>query len=693
MKKTTLTIIIGTILLAIGTAVTVPLVPQTVHAETTTTIASGDTGTQAFKKGTSVKIKKAPPNPNSQKSIGPGEGLGVILNFILQLFAWVVGAMGVLMGTAIYNTILEAGTYVDKLGAVRAAWEMFRDLGNIILIFGFVAIGIATILDNASYGAKKALPKLIIVAIMLNFSLFATEFIIDTGNMFATQFYTQINGGSLPANGISLSNEPISHVLMNRLRLTTIYPKVGASTVSTGDASNTEQHWFITFMLGIVLFIVTAFVLGTIAIMLISRFIILVFLIIVSPVGFIGLAGIPIISGYSKKWWSALTNQTILAPILMLLLLVALKLIQSATLFSKGSIAKATQQNSTLDIASILLSFTIIIGLMLAAIIISKSLSEKATAFATRKQGGAMLGTTGFLGRHTVGRLAQGASERFRHTRLAETPLLGKSIAAGLGKAASSSYDARATRIVKGGLGAAGIDGGAAEGRGGFRKAQEEYIKKQEGYAANLKKPTLEERKRLDELTIQIRNLENTTTQNKVDQTNEENTMRGRHQEENTSAEERIKKAQEAYDKVSEEKIILTGKEGALRQENLEKLKKNLEEETEIRNQMATTQKSELNDLQQRHESENATMETEMGAAKSKKANISKAMESRAANFADNLAKGVVSRHFDSSHTARQNIRDTLSKSSEQKQVDALLEAIKSSNAPKDGGAGAPKST
>ena len=88
------------------------------------------------------------------------------------------------------------GNYVNNLSAVGVTWRILRDLGNIIIIFGFLAIGITTILNVNWYGGKmKMLPMLLVSAVFLNFSLFITEAVIDTGNLFATQFYTQINGG------------------------------------------------------------------------------------------------------------------------------------------------------------------------------------------------------------------------------------------------------------------------------------------------------------------------------------------------------------------------------------------------------------------------------------------------------------------------------------------------------------------
>ena len=478
---------------------------------------STDTSQTPSNKSGIAKAAAAGAAARPTDSVGPGI-FGPIFNFILQIFAWLLGAVGVFMAAVINHTVVEAGSFINSLGPIKTAWEVFRDLGNIFLVFGFMAIGIATILDNASYGAKKALPKLLVVALLLNFSLFAAEFVVDTGNMFATQFYTQINAGKSPTT-ISFSNEPISGILMDNLKLTTIYniqDNQGVATNALADATAknptpAQQHWFITFLLGIILFIITTFVLGAIALMLLARFVIIVFLLIASPIGFIGLAGIPLVSDYGKKWWSALTNQTLLAPVLMLLLLVALKLIQSAHIlqgagssFAAATTGGANGVGTVSSIASLLLGFTITAGLMIASLIIAKSLSGKAASFATRNTSRVMFGGSAFLARHTVGRGASAMQGVFGRSKFIDKhPLAGRWISSGLKRTASASFDARGIKAAKG----AGIDLGRAGGRGGFTAGEEAFARRREEFAKGRGKATLEERGQLYANTEELKSL------------------------------------------------------------------------------------------------------------------------------------------------------------------------------------------
>jgi len=53
---------------------------------------------------------------------------------------------------------------------VAVGWSLTRNLANIGILIALVIIGLATVLDIASYGAKKTLPILILVALLINFS-------------------------------------------------------------------------------------------------------------------------------------------------------------------------------------------------------------------------------------------------------------------------------------------------------------------------------------------------------------------------------------------------------------------------------------------------------------------------------------------------------------------------------------------
>lgn len=361
------------------------------------------------------------------------------MQWVMKLFAWLVGVAAVTLDNSVYYTIITMGDYVNHLAAVGTAWHILRDIGNIVLIFGFLAIGITTILSVDWYGGGvKMLPTLLIAAVFLNFSLFISEAVIDVSNLFATQFFTQINGGA-PPQPVSFSlesvhNEGISNKILSQLGLQGIYYSV---FTTDGRVLNSSSSFLIGFM-GIILFMVAAFVMFSLALILIARFVALLFLIIVSPIGFAGLA-VPKLESYANKWWGSLFEQAITAPVLLLLLYVALAVITDANFLSGlGSITDATAytgfvQNKNLPgFAAIILSYLIAMGLLLAVTVFAKRLSAFGSSWATKWAGkatggylGGVLGGASLVGRGTFGLAGRGLNSKIIQARAAGGGKLG----------------------------------------------------------------------------------------------------------------------------------------------------------------------------------------------------------------------------------------------------------------------------
>ncbi len=404
------------------------------------------------------------------KDLDGSEGFGKIMIWIMNLFAWLVGVAALTLDYAVYYTVITMGDYVNNLSAVGVTWQIMRDIGNIVIIFGFLAIGICTILDVKWYGGGTSmLPKLLLAAVFLNFSLFMTEAIIDTGNLFATQFYTQIKGGQMPTQATlsqtTIENGGISSKIMSQLGLQTIYGEV-KNTQRAKEILERGNSWIIGFM-GIILFLITAFVMFSLAFVLIARFVILLFLIIIAPIGFAGFA-IPNLSGLAKKWWDKLVEQTITAPVLLLCLYIALAVITDAQFltgfggardssgFWLGFIANGNLQG----FASVMLSFLVAMGLLLAVVIISKQLSAfgagAVSKFGNSITSGATkfaMGSAKFAGRsalnagrwganRTAGRISHMASQGLMRTGFGQTQL-GRLAATGLGKAGKGFKEAK----------------------------------------------------------------------------------------------------------------------------------------------------------------------------------------------------------------------------------------------------------
>lgn len=436
---------------------------------------------------------------------------GGVMTKIMGLFAWLVGVAAITLDNAIYYTVVTMGDYVKNITAVGVAWRILRDLGNIALIFGFLAIGINVILGTDAYGwGQKLLPRLLMAAVALNFSLFITEAVVDTGNLFATQFYMQINGGT-PAglqpisfdNIANATNGGVASKIMGQLGLQTLY---GNATRNTAIFSG-GYTWFIGFM-GIILFIVTAFVMFSLAFILIARFVALIFLIIAAPIGIVGFA-VPKLEGIGKSWRDQLFSQTITAPILLLMLYIALAIITDARFLTgfggksdwTGFITGST--GGITGFASMILSFLVAMGLLLAVTMYAKKLGAAGAALATKYAGKATFGATAWAGRSTGGWLANKTANGLRSTAFGRVPLVGTGLVKGLDRVAGASFDVRGTSALKKFPGGS-IDAGAAQ-KGGYKADLKGRVDSRVKYAKSLKGRELTKEEKSEQTILQSR--------------------------------------------------------------------------------------------------------------------------------------------------------------------------------------------
>jgi len=413
----------------------------------------------------------APETAHAQADIGT-KFLSYLMAPFVSFFALLVYAGGVALNASAYFSIVQMGNLVNGSSGLAIAWDLFRDLGNIVIVFGFIAVGIATILDVGKYNAKKMLATLLIVAVVMNFSSLIARGVIDVGNVIGLQFYKAINGNELPSGNVFGGG--ISDQFMQAVGLQGIYD---ADALYKTYGANLADHYFTFALLIIILFTVTAFVFFSIAFLFVARFVILALLITVSPLAFAAMA-IPKFNSMTGKWWDLLIKNTLVAPAVLLMLLVSLKIVQDPN-FLKMTQGAAWVDTGAASWAYLVLAFGIVCGFFLASLLVAKQFSAFGANFATSLGGKLAFGATGFAARQTLGRAGTGMSRAFRRTALGQTEA-GRYLAGGLDKVGTASFDMRNT--IKS---VSGVDAG--KGQKGGRDADEKATKKaQIAYAKTL---------------------------------------------------------------------------------------------------------------------------------------------------------------------------------------------------------------
>lgn len=317
---------------------------------------------------------------------------------ISQFFLW-LGAM--LLDQALKFLVLEMGVFVSGNGpaqTIRLAWVAIRDLMNLAIVAGFIAVGISTILQVAQYNASKFLTRLIIAALLVNFSFFFAGAMIDAANFVTVKIYESkifqsncvisdiaIAGSEVPGTRISTADIcTISNAFMVSTKLGTLEDLNKLSGGIKGFDGSYNLKFLVLATFGSVLFFVAGFVFFAAGILLIGRFVALILLLVTSPLGIAG-TQIPYIDKYAGKWWSEFTSQVLFAPIYMILIAISFQVIKGTTSFlqqkSGGNASLAAigsgDFNYTIESAMpLVLSFFIAVSFMWTALKIAQDMSK-----------------------------------------------------------------------------------------------------------------------------------------------------------------------------------------------------------------------------------------------------------------------------------------------------------------------------
>lgn len=385
-----------------------------------------------------------------------------IVMFILMFSGWILGLAGLFFNWVVIKTVFQFGTYFGTSEGMLTAWGVLRDISNIGLLFGFIFMGVLLILnvDGGGHGhgggmsAKKAIPRLIIFAVLLNFSLFASQAVIDVSNAFSAQFATLAGASCDDAASVNdCANVGISGQVLQMAGIGSIWDEGVINGLGTDSI----------VLLGLSLFvIITALVLLAAGIMLVIRVVILSLLMVTSPIGFAGMV-IPGLQGIANRWWHMLISQSFFAPVMLLLIFISLKLAES--LNPNGDpIVKAFTGEAT-GVAGnmqVLVVFAVVIGFMIASLAAAAKMGAMGASLATNTASSLAFGT---LARGTnfaaggVGRLGRFGAQNLPGKK--DTPLRRGLTNRVFRPLETANLDARRVPGMAGVLGAAGITAGA----------------------------------------------------------------------------------------------------------------------------------------------------------------------------------------------------------------------------------------
>lgn len=349
--------------------------------------------------GSSVSPAGALANSNSDntetKSGGIEETLGNILGWIFFTVAsalgWLVSIMIEVMAfVAGYNKFLE-------VEAVSRGWELVRDVCNNFFIVILMIIAVATILRIPQYQYQQLLPRLLVMAVLINFSKMFAGIMIDFSQILMLTFVGSLQ--SVEGRNIILGALGLTDLFQLHLGGGGLFSSGGIATLAR-DAGTQIQIWdiLVALIFALMVTVVALVVITIITVILVFRIIMLWFLVILSPLAFLATT-FPRGQKYAGQWWEEMSKYLVIGPVLVFFLWVSLSVMSKiadpsyldpGTLkFSeewqpKKSPDAVFEPMSKMASGEGVFNFLIVIGLMVGSLIMAQKSGVAGASFASK---------------------------------------------------------------------------------------------------------------------------------------------------------------------------------------------------------------------------------------------------------------------------------------------------------------------
>ncbi len=218
-----------------------------------------------------------------------------IVGHVIQFLVWILGGIlfvliYILIWVAQYNDFVNSA-------AVTNGWGIVRDLCNMFFILILLIIAFATILRIESYNLKKTLPKLLIMAVLINFSKTICGIFIDFAQVIMLTFVNGFKG-------------------MGSANLTTMLGIQNILAVNVDAAPEVSLLSVVgSYILALLYTIIAVIVILVLVAVLVIRMIMLWIYIVLSPLAYL-LSAFPAGQKYSQQWWNEFSKQVVIGPVL-----------------------------------------------------------------------------------------------------------------------------------------------------------------------------------------------------------------------------------------------------------------------------------------------------------------------------------------------------------------------------------------
>lgn len=318
------------------------------------------------------------------------KAIGAILYYIvLTPIFFLVQVIGTFLDIMISISI-DSATYSD-LTFIEVGWGVVRDIANIGFIFALLYVAVGLVFDIANINVKKLLISIIVVALVINFSLFLTRVVLDVSNILARVFYNNmtitVDQDSLYSNQIDFSGRERDVREISSLIVTRMNPQYLLSVdLFSARPSTQGQMWsqsetdgvvlFVIILL-IIVYIITLGVFVSVSLLFLLRIVTLALGMVLAPLAFATLM-FPGLSGVKKigfhQWMGDYLKAAFMAPVFLFFIYIIVQFLSTDWIRIDG------QASFWVRIMQVLIPMAILLGLLQAAKSVAIKMSGEAGA-------------------------------------------------------------------------------------------------------------------------------------------------------------------------------------------------------------------------------------------------------------------------------------------------------------------------
>lgn len=214
---------------------------------------------------------------------------------ISNLLLWILGLLaGLLLLVIDYMVVFFQYNNFVNADAVNIGWPLVRDVCNMFFVVFLLIIAFSTILHISTYNYKSTLLKLLVMAVLINFSKTILGFMIDFAQVLMLTFVNAFREAAMV-------NMESAFGIRKWVKFQDLQPKANDSLLSPGKI-------IASLVLAIILAVIALFTVLVYMVLLLQRIIYLWMLLILSPIAFLS-AAFPAMSKYSSQFWEKFWKQ------------------------------------------------------------------------------------------------------------------------------------------------------------------------------------------------------------------------------------------------------------------------------------------------------------------------------------------------------------------------------------------------